>query len=89
MKLSFVYLAALLPSFTVAYPSNLLKGDISEDALAELSALIARIGKETKEAHTKRQFGLNIVKPIFDAKAQYISTTGENRFVCLPTSEGS
>jgi hypothetical protein len=80
MKLSVLLSGAILPSIALAYPSKILQGDLSEEALAEISNLAGLI---KKEAHIKRQLGLNVLKPGFNAKAQLISTSGEHKFVCL------
>jgi hypothetical protein len=79
MKASLLFGATLLSISAFAFPANLLNGDISEEALAEISALAAKI---TREAKTKRQ--LDIVKPGFNADAQRISTTGKHQYVCGP-----
>jgi hypothetical protein len=83
MKASLLFGATLFSISAFAFPANLLNGDISEEALAEISALAAKI---TREAKTKRQLG--IVKPGFNADAQRISTTGKHRYVCGPIEEG-
>lgn len=77
-----MYSAAFLPLVALAYPSNLFSHDFSDETLAEITSLAAQI---KEEALTRRQLGLNVVKFGFDAKSQYVSTTGEYRFVsCSP-----
>jgi hypothetical protein len=65
-----------------AFPANLLNNlpaDLSDEALAEVTELAAKI---TREVETKRQLGASILPPSFDADAQRISTTGDHRYVC-------
>lgn len=76
MKASLICGAALLPLATFAFPANLLKGDISAEQLAELTALAERI---TQEAQKKPQPAH--VKRTFDADAQHVSTTGDHAYV--------
>ena len=64
---------------TFAFPANLLKGDISETTLAEITSLTEKI---TRDLETKRQSGH--VKRAFNAPAQRISTTGDHRYVSCP-----
>lgn len=77
MKLSLVCGAVLFSAASFAFPTSLLKGDISDDALAEITALAAKI---SHEAEAKLQFGH--VKRAFNASSQCVSTTGEHAYVC-------
>lgn len=72
MKACFVFSTALL-SVAAAFPANLLKGDISEDALAEITALAAKIAGDVKE---KRDF-----TGVFNADRQRVDTTGKHAYV--------
>lgn len=77
MRVSFLSLAAfVLPAF--AFPSALLKGDISGEELQKITELAQKI------AHTsrKRQAGLKVLDVGFDAEAQRVDTTGEHEYVC-------
>lgn len=76
MKVSILCSATLFTLATFAFPANLLKGDISEATLAEITALTEKI---TRDLETQRQGGY--VKRAFNAEAQRISTTGEHRYV--------
>jgi hypothetical protein len=76
MKASLLCSATLFSLATFAFPANLIKNDISEDTLAELTSLAAKI---TQDFETKQQQGN--VKRAFDAKAQRISTTGDHAYV--------
>ncbi|KAH3905278.1 hypothetical protein HBI56_209750 [Parastagonospora nodorum] len=76
MKVSVLCSAALFSLATFAFPANLLNKDISEDALAEIAALAAKI---TRDAEAK-QNGAN-VKRGFNADAQRVSTTGEHKYI--------
>jgi hypothetical protein len=78
MKVSVLYSVSLFVSAALAFPANLLNGDISDETLAEINGLVAKI---KREAETKRQLGLGVLKPGFDADAQRISTTGDHRYV--------
>ena len=77
MKVSLICSATLFPLITFAFPANLLKNDIGEGALAEITDLVAKI---TRAAEMKRQSGLG--KRAFDADAQRVSTTGQHVYVC-------
>jgi hypothetical protein len=79
MKVSLLCTAPLFSLATFAFPANLRNSDISEDTLAEITSLAAKI---TKDLETKQQGG--IVKRGFNADAQRISTTGEHRYVRSP-----
>jgi hypothetical protein len=77
MKASLLCSATLFSVSALAFPTSLLNGDLSEEALAEINTLAAKVARE---ARTKRQLG--IIKPGFNADAQRISTTGEHQYVC-------
>lgn len=77
MKVSLLCSATLFTWATLAFPANLLKGDISEATLAEITALTEKIAKDLE---TQRQGGH--VKRAFSAEAQRISTTGDHKYVC-------
>jgi hypothetical protein len=79
MKASLLCSATLFSISVFAFPTSLINGDLSEDAFAEISALVAKI---TREVETKRQLG--IIKPGFNADAQRISNTGKYQYVCGP-----
>jgi hypothetical protein len=76
MKVSLLCSATLFSLATLAFPANLLKGDISEATLAEITALTEKI---TRDLEAKRQGGH--VKRSFNAEAQRISTTGDHKYV--------
>jgi hypothetical protein len=76
MKASFLYSATLFSLATFAFPTNLLNKDISEDTLAEITALASKI---TREAETNRR--ASNVKRGFNADAQRVSTTGDHKYV--------
>jgi hypothetical protein len=76
MRASLICSATLFPLASFAFPANLLRGDISEDALAEITALAAKIHRDTE---TKRDS--SNVKRAFNADAQRISTTGKHAYV--------
>lgn len=78
MRISLLCSATLFSWATFAFPANLLKGDISEATLAEITALTEKI---TKGLETKRQGGH--VKRAFNAEAQRISITGDHEYVCI------
>jgi hypothetical protein len=79
MRASLLCSATIFSLAAFAFPTNLLNNDLSDDALAEITELAAKI---TKEAETKRQLGSAILPPGFDADAQLVSNTGEHRYVC-------
>jgi hypothetical protein len=82
MKASILCSVALFSWAAFAFPANLLNNfpaDLSDEALAEVTELAAKI---TREVETKRQLGASILPPGFDADAQRISTTGDHRYVC-------
>jgi hypothetical protein len=76
MKVSLVCSATLFSLATLAFPANLLKGDISDATLAEITALTEKI---TRDLETKQQGGH--VKRAFNAEAQRLSTTGDHKYV--------
>ena len=79
MKVSLLCSATLFTWATLAFPTNLLKGDISEATLAEITSLTERI---TRDLENKRDDGY--VKRAFNIEAQRISTTGDHKYVCIP-----
>lgn len=79
MKLSLLCSAALFSLATYAFPAALLKGDISDATLAEITALTEKI------LENQRQSGH--VKRAFNAKAQRIDTTGEHEFKAASSSD--
>ena len=85
MKTSILYTASLFLTTAVAFPANLLNGDISSETLAEINSIVARIEREAA-ASEKRQLGFGLVKPGFDADAQRVSNTGTHRYVSSPLS---
>ena len=86
MKLSLLYSATLLCTATFAFPASLLNGDMSPEQLAQISSLAERISREAHTQKTKRQAGLGLLKPGFDAEKQRVSTTGAHRYVCFSSS---
>jgi hypothetical protein len=84
MKVSVLCSATLFSLATFAFPANLLNKDISEDTLAEITALAAKI---TRDAEAK-QNGANI-KRGFNADAQRVSTTGKHKYVSVSLREKS
>jgi hypothetical protein len=82
MKAAVFCSATLFSLATFAFPANVLNNDISEDTLAEITALASKIARE---AEAKRQ--VDIVKSRFNADAQRISTSGEHRYVRDPMIE--
>lgn len=83
MKISILCSATLFACATFAFPANLLKGDISEATLSEITSWTEKI---TRNLEAKRQ-GRH-VKRAFNAQAQLISTTGDHKYVWSST-EGS
>jgi hypothetical protein len=82
MKGSILCSIALFSWAVFAFPANLLNNlpaDLSDEALAEVTELAAKI---TREIETKRQPSASILPPVFDANAQRISMTGDHRHVC-------
>lgn len=77
MKVSLLWGASLFSAATFAFPANLPKGTISEDALAEINELVARV---TKEAEARQQSGLE-KRLFFNADAQRVSNTGDHKYV--------
>jgi hypothetical protein len=87
MKASIFCSATLFTWATLAFPSNILQGDIktnllkgsdiSQDTLAEITALSEKIARDLE---TKSQGGH--VKRAFNAEAQRISITGDHKYVC-------
>jgi hypothetical protein len=76
MKVSILYVATLFTLATFAFPTKLLKGDISKATLAEITSLTEKI---TRGLETKRHGGH--VKRAFNAEAQRISTAGDHSYV--------
>lgn len=75
MRASTICSATLFSLVSFAFPANFQ--DISEDSLAEITALAAKISREVE---VKR----NVGKRAFDADAQRVSTTGEHAYVRSP-----
>jgi len=86
MKAS-ILCATLFSSAVLAFPANLLNNlpaDLSDEGLAEITELAAKITRAVEDMPAnlaKRQLGASILPPGFDADAQRISTTGEHRYV--------
>jgi hypothetical protein len=76
MKASLLCSATLFSLATFAFPANLLSNDISDDTLADIAVLVAKI----KRAAEERPDASN-VKRGFNADAQRISTTGDHQYV--------
>ncbi|CAN9092107.1 unnamed protein product [Alternaria alternata] len=76
MKVSVLCGATLFSLATFAFPASMLKGDISDATLAEITALTERIARDLES----RRSGAH-VKRAFDAEAQRISTTGDHKYV--------
>jgi hypothetical protein len=76
MKASLLCGAPLFSLAAFAFPANLLQNDISQDTLAEITALATKI---TREAESKPKSGN--VKRGFNAEAQSVSITGEHKYV--------
>jgi hypothetical protein len=76
MRASLICSATLFPFASFAFPANLLKGDISEDTLTEITALAAKIYRDTEV-----QRDLSNAKRAFNADAQRVSTTGKHAYV--------
>jgi hypothetical protein len=87
MKASIVCSATLFSWAAFAFPANLLNNlpaDLSDEGLAEITELAAKITRAVEEMPAnlaKRQLGASILPPGFDADAQRISITGEHRYV--------
>lgn len=78
MRASLICSASLFTAGSFAFPSNLLKGNIGEEALADITALAAKI---SRDAEVERGFGN--VKRAFNADAQRVSTSGKHAYVCI------
>jgi hypothetical protein len=77
MKASLLCSLSLYSLSTLAFPASLFKNDMSDETLAEITALAARITSDLeteKEGNVKRGLA-------FNAEAQYISNSGEHRYV--------
>lgn len=87
MKASTLFTVTLFSWAAVAFPANLLNNlpaDLSDEGLAEITELAAKITRAVEEMPAnlaKRQLGASILPPGFDADAQRISITGEHRYV--------
>lgn len=80
MKLSILCSATLFSLATYAFPAALLKGDISDATLAEITALTEKIlENQQQDGHVKRAF---------NSKAQRIDTTGEHAYVSVLSKRG-
>jgi hypothetical protein len=76
MRASLICSATLFSLASFAFPANLLKGDISEDTLTEITALAAKIYRDTEVKRDPSN-----VKRTFNADAQRVSTTGKHAYV--------
>lgn len=76
MKVSVLCGATLFSLATFAFPASMLKGDISDATLAEITALTERIARDLESKRSGAH-----VKRAFDAEAQRISTTGDHKYV--------
>ncbi|CAN9081888.1 unnamed protein product [Alternaria alternata] len=76
MKASLLCSATLFSLATFAFPANLLSNDISDDTLADIAVLAAKI----KRAAEERPDASN-VKRGFNADAQRISTSGDHQYI--------
>ncbi|KAI4935087.1 uncharacterized protein J4E92_002373 [Alternaria infectoria] len=76
MRVSVLCSASLFSLATFAFPASMLKGDISEATLAEITALTENISRdfESKRSGTH-------VKRAFNAEAQRISITGDHKYI--------
>lgn len=75
MKVLVITSVALLAAQGFAFPST--PKSLSKDDLEKINELAARITAETKVKRT--------ASPGFDAKAQWIDTTGVHAWVSTPT----
>jgi hypothetical protein len=76
MKAS-LFLSTVFAFQAFAFPAALLNGGLSAEDLAKITELALNISAQ----HEKRQLGLGIFEPGFDAKAQKIETTGTHAYV--------
>jgi hypothetical protein len=76
MKVSLLCSATLFSLATFAFPAALLKGDISDATLAEITALTEKIARDLEAQRSGAH-----VKRAFNAEAQRISTTGDHKYV--------
>ncbi|CAN9232564.1 unnamed protein product [Alternaria alternata] len=76
MKFSVLCGATLFSLATFAFPASMLKGDISDATLAEITALTERIARDLESKRSGAH-----VKRAFDAEAQRISTTGDHKYI--------
>ncbi|CAN9089997.1 unnamed protein product [Alternaria alternata] len=76
MKVSVLCGAILFSLATFAFPASMLKGDISDATLAEITALTERIARDLESKRSGAH-----VKRAFDAEAQRISTTGDHKYI--------
>ena len=76
MKASLLF-STLFTLRAFAFPSALLKGDISSAELQKITELAEKISTASR----KRQLGLNILDLGFDAETQRVDTTGEHEYV--------
>jgi hypothetical protein len=79
MKVSVLCSATLFSLATFAFPASMLKGDISEATLAEITALTEKISSDFESKRSTTH-----VKRAFNAEAQRISTTGDHKYVSGP-----
>jgi len=84
MKFSVLCSATLWSLSALAFPAGLLNGDnVSDEMLAEITELAAKI---QKQAETARAPGSE-KRAAFDAGAQRVDTTGEHKFVAATSSD--
>jgi hypothetical protein len=76
MKFSVLCGTTLFSLATFAFPASMLKGDISDATLAEITALTERIARDLESKRSGAH-----VKRAFDAEAQRISTTGDHKYI--------
>lgn len=65
----------------LAFPADLLGGGRRDLDLAELAKITELAGRISADLKEKRQIGLDIVTPRFDADAQRVDTTGKHEWV--------
>jgi hypothetical protein len=76
MKTSLFWSASLFAS-AFAFPASLLNKDISDDQLAEITALAAKVKAEIQSNETRG----NVKRLGFNADAQRVDTTGQWEYV--------
>ncbi|KAI4593977.1 hypothetical protein KJ359_008765 [Pestalotiopsis sp. 9143b] len=78
MRLSLFSGVALLALRATAFPASALNSDLSEEDLARINDLAAKI---TADVKAKRIAGIDAIKPGFDADAQRPDTTGDHAWI--------